>query len=140
MLSSCAPCWYKRTAADQMPLAHNSPPQVTAWFTVFIIVYAIEVDGVGGGPVFGPDKEASETGKTNSTLFHRRFIKMNESNFMRVEDVAKELDVSKSYAYKIVQRLNAELKDKGYLTVSGRVNRKFFMEKFCYSGTEGRDI
>ena len=65
---------------------------------------------------------------------------MNESNFMRVEDVAKELDVSKSYAYKIVQRLNAELKDKGYLTVSGRVNRKFFMEKFCYSGTEGRHI
>ena len=55
---------------------------------------------------------------------------------MRVEDVAKELGVSKSYAYKIVQKLNAELKNKGYLTVSGWVNRKFFMEKFCYGGTE----
>ena len=61
---------------------------------------------------------------------------MSEGNFMRVEDVAKELGVSKSYAYKIVQKLNAELKNKGYLTVSGRVNRKFFLEKFCYGGTE----
>ena len=64
---------------------------------------------------------------------------MNENNFMRVDDVARELDVSKSYAYKIVQKLNAELKDKGYLTVSGRVNRKYFMEKFCYGGGERRD-
>ncbi len=63
-----------------------------------------------------------------------------EKNFMRVEDVAKELGVSKSYAYKIVQRLNGELKDKGYLTISGRVNRKYFMEKFCYGSDERRDL
>ena len=61
---------------------------------------------------------------------------MNEKNFMRVDDVAKELGVSKSYAYKIVQKLNAELQEKGYLTISGRVNRKYFMEKFCYGGAE----
>ncbi|WP_305117536.1 hypothetical protein, partial [Acutalibacter muris] len=54
-----------------------------------------------------------------------------ENNFMRVDDVARELDVSKSYAYKIVQRLNAELREQGYLTISGRVNRKYFMEKLC---------
>ena len=63
-----------------------------------------------------------------------------ENNFMRVEDVAKELGVSKSYAYKIVQRLNGELKEKGYLTISGRVNRKYFMEKFCYGSDERRDL
>ena len=40
---------------------------------------------------------------------------MNENNFMRVDDVARELGVSKSYAYKIVQKLNAELREKGYL-------------------------
>ena len=39
---------------------------------------------------------------------------MSEGNFMRVEDVAKELGVSKSYAYKIVRKLNAELENKGY--------------------------
>lgn len=53
--------------------------------------------------------------------------------FMRVGDVAKELDISKSYAYKIVQRLNAELKEKGFLTISGRVNRQYFLERTCYN-------
>ena len=48
---------------------------------------------------------------------------MAEQSFMRVEEVAQELGVSKSYAYKIVQKLNQELKEKGYLTISGRVNR-----------------
>ena len=61
---------------------------------------------------------------------------MNENNFMRVDDVARELGVSKSYAYKIVQKLNAELREKGYLTISGRVNRRYFMEKLCYGGAE----
>ena len=42
---------------------------------------------------------------------------MNENSFMRVDDVAKELGISKSYAYKIVQKLNAELREKGYLTI-----------------------
>jgi predicted transcriptional regulator len=59
-----------------------------------------------------------------------------EKNFMRVEEVAEELGVSKSYAYKIVQQLNIELKEQGYLTISGRVNRKYFIKKFCYVGME----
>lgn len=63
---------------------------------------------------------------------------MNETNFMRVDDVAKELGISKSYAYKIVQQLNSELKALGYLTISGRVNRKYFMEKLCYGEKERR--
>ena len=61
---------------------------------------------------------------------------MNENSFMRVNDVAKELGISVSHAYKIMQQLNRELKEKGYMTIAGRVNRKYFMEKFCYSGTE----
>lgn len=64
---------------------------------------------------------------------------MENNNFMRVEDVAKELGISKSYAYKIVQKLNADLRVKGFLTISGRINRKYFMEKFCYGGAEGRE-
>ena len=54
-----------------------------------------------------------------------------------MEEVAEMLDVSKSYAYKIVQKLNAELKAKGYLTISGRVSRRYFMEKVCYGGAAG---
>lgn len=64
---------------------------------------------------------------------------MAEQSFMRVDDVAKELGVSKSYAYKIVQKLNAELKALGYLTISGRINRKYFMEKLCYDKAEGME-
>ena len=58
---------------------------------------------------------------------------------MRVEEVAQELGISKSHAYKVIHKLNAELREKGYLTISGRVNRNFFMEKFCYgkTGKEG---
>ena len=59
---------------------------------------------------------------------------MSEKSFMRVEEVAAELGVSKSFAYKIVQKLNAELQEKGYLTISGRVSRQYFEEKLCYGG------
>ena len=65
---------------------------------------------------------------------------MNENSFMRVEDVARELGVSKSYAYKLIQRLNAELREKGYLTISGRVSRRFFKEKLCYGETERGEV
>ena len=61
---------------------------------------------------------------------------MNENSFMKVNDVAEELGISVSHAYKIMQQLNRELKEKGYMTIAGRVNRKYFMEKFCYGGTE----
>lgn len=57
---------------------------------------------------------------------------MAGTSFMCVDDVASELGVSKSYAYKLVQKLNAELKEKGYLTVAGRINRNFFLERVCY--------
>ena len=59
---------------------------------------------------------------------------MAEQSFMRVEEVAQELGVSKSYAYKIVQKLNQDLKEKGYLTISGRVNRQYFYERLYGAG------
>lgn len=61
---------------------------------------------------------------------------MESTSFMRVDEVAQELGVSKSYAYKIVQKLNAELKEKGFMTISGRVNKQYFMERTCYSATK----
>jgi hypothetical protein len=39
------------------------------------------------------------------------------------------LGVSKPYAYKLVRKLNEELKKKGFITVSGRVSREYFKEK-----------
>lgn len=64
---------------------------------------------------------------------------MTDKNFMRVEDVARELDVSKSFAYKVVQKLNRELEAKGYITISGRVNRQYFLERTCYNSNSGND-
>lgn len=57
---------------------------------------------------------------------------MENTSFMRVDEVAKELSISKSYAYKIVQKLNAELAEKGYMVISGRVNKQYFRERTCY--------
>lgn len=57
---------------------------------------------------------------------------MENTSFMKVDEVARELGISKSYAYKIVQKLNDELKSKGYITISGRVNKQYFMERICY--------
>ena len=57
---------------------------------------------------------------------------MENTSFMRVDEVAKELGISKSYAYKIVQKLNAELAEKGYRVISGRVNNQYIRERTCY--------
>lgn len=61
---------------------------------------------------------------------------MTGKMFLSVDDVASELNVSKSYAYKLIRKLNGELKNEGYLTVTGRVNKKYFMEKLCYGNTD----
>ena len=52
---------------------------------------------------------------------------MAANTFMSVDEVASELGISKSYAYKIVQRLNNELKEKGFITISGRLNKQYFI-------------
>ena len=49
--------------------------------------------------------------------------------FMKADEVAQELGVSKAFAYQIMRNLNDELKEKGFITVSGRVSRKYFEEK-----------
>ena len=59
-----------------------------------------------------------------------------EKRFMQAEDVAEELSVSVSYAYKIIRQLNAELKEKGFITISGRVSREYFNKRVYGSGEE----
>ena len=49
--------------------------------------------------------------------------------FLNAKDVAEIMDVSVSMAYKIIKKLNAELKEKGCITVSGKISRKYFEEK-----------
>ncbi len=54
---------------------------------------------------------------------------MASNSFMRVEEVAEELGVSISYAYKVIRRLNDELKEQGFVTIAGRINRQYFNER-----------
>ena len=54
---------------------------------------------------------------------------MNKNLFIKAEEIAKELGVSKPYAYKLIRKLNEELKNKGFITISGKVSRQFFEEK-----------
>ena len=49
-----------------------------------------------------------------------------ENKFIKADEVAKELEVSKPYAYKIIRQLNEELNTKGFITISGRVDRQYF--------------
>ena len=55
---------------------------------------------------------------------------MSKELFVRAEEVAGALGISKPYAYKLVREMNEELKQKGFLTISGRVSRRYFEEKF----------
>lgn len=55
---------------------------------------------------------------------------MEQSIFISAKEVADMLGISKSKAYRIVRELNEELEAKGFITVSGKVSRKFFEEKF----------
>jgi predicted transcriptional regulator len=58
---------------------------------------------------------------------------------MTASEVAEAMGVSKAYAYKVIQRLNKELQAKWYLTVAGKVNRKFFMRKVNYQDEDRRE-
>ena len=51
------------------------------------------------------------------------------SMYLRAEDIVEELGVSTGYAYKMIRTLNAELKEKGFYTITGRVSRKYFEER-----------
>lgn len=57
---------------------------------------------------------------------------MTDKIVITAEEVAAELGISKAYAYKVIQKLNSELKDMGYITISGKVNTQYFMERLCY--------
>ena len=60
---------------------------------------------------------------------------MENSRFMNVAEVAADFRVSESKAYMLIKEMNNELKKKGYITVAGRVSRKYYLER-----TYGSDV
>jgi len=49
----------------------------------------------------------------------------NYQYMMSAEDIAKELNCSKSHAYKLIKSMNKELDSQGYVTMPGRIPRAF---------------
>ena len=64
---------------------------------------------------------------------------MFEDYYMTADDVAKALKISKSFAYKVIRKMNAELQEQGFFTMSGRVNKQFFLDKTCYDADKVRE-
>ncbi len=54
----------------------------------------------------------------------------SNSMFYDAKDLMGFLKVSRSTAYKIIRKLNAELEAKGFLVIAGRVSCKYFKERF----------
>lgn len=54
---------------------------------------------------------------------------MENKRFLTVTEVAEILGISESMAYKVMRSLNTELKEKGFITIAGRVSRDYFMSK-----------
>jgi len=65
---------------------------------------------------------------------------MAEKRFMRVSDVADTLEVSIPYAYKLIRKLNGELKKMGCITIAGRIDRKYFQERFYSAGVPANNM
>ena len=64
------------------------------------------------------------------TNFNGKVVKGMNEKFLKVEDIMEILGISKSAAYKLMRELNEELVKKGYIAIRGRVNRKYFEERF----------
>jgi DNA-binding IclR family transcriptional regulator len=48
---------------------------------------------------------------------------------MGAADIAKELNCSKSHAYKLLREMNKELAAQGYITMSGRIPKAYWVKK-----------
>lgn len=55
---------------------------------------------------------------------------MTNRMFIKADEVAADLGVSKPFAYKLVREMNDQLRAKGFMIVAGRVSRKYYEEKF----------
>ena len=58
---------------------------------------------------------------------------MEDKRFLNVNDVAAYMGISIPMAYKIIRRMNDELAAQGYITIAGRVSRRYFEQK-TYGG------
>ncbi len=61
-------------------------------------------------------------------------------NFIKADEVAEMLEISKAHAYKIIRQLNGELEEKGFITISGRVSCQYFLERLYGNTSDGKEM
>ena len=54
---------------------------------------------------------------------------MEEKRFLTASDIACFMGISVPTAYKIIRKLNDELKSNSYITIAGKVSKSFFEKK-----------
>ena len=57
-----------------------------------------------------------------------------QKSFYNVHDVCKVLECKESLAYKVIRQLNDELKAKGFIVITGKVNAAYFNERIYRGG------
>ena len=60
---------------------------------------------------------------------------MEKRKLLNAKEVAEVLEISNSYAYKIIDQLNGELQKAGYLTIPGKVD-SLYLEKRYFPSEE----
>ncbi len=50
--------------------------------------------------------------------------------FLDANSISEMLGVSKGFAYKLIREMNNELRQQGYIVISGKVPTKYFQEKY----------
>lgn len=65
---------------------------------------------------------------------------MEKKRFMTATDVKEMLDVSLSYAYKLIRKLNAEQEAEGLVTIKGRISRKYLMKRIYGLDDEEKEV
>lgn len=77
----------------------------------------------------------NKIGRQKQSTRKGRYFIYAETEFYASRRSCSGIGHLKSHAYKVIHGLNEELQEKGYLTISGRVNREFFREKYYYTKT-----
>ena len=88
----------------------------------------------------GQERHLGRTANPNTAIKTKKGgAAMFEDYYLTADDVAKALKISKSFAYKVIRKMNAELQEQGFFTMAGKVNKQFFLDKTCYDAAKVKE-
>lgn len=54
----------------------------------------------------------------------------NKKIYFTAEEMAELLGISKGHSYKLIQKMNRELAEKGFLVIAGKIPIRYFEERY----------